>query len=144
MKYLVIFFLILVSCSPVKRFHRLIERNPELITTDSITLVDTVQIVIPKVEVDTVVKVENLRDTITIQKEQLTVKVWMKGDEVFIEGECDTVIVDRIITRKIPVRYYEKKKRGFLLEFFTGGVGLTALLLFLVFLFYKYFLNKKR
>jgi hypothetical protein len=143
MKYLVIFFLILVSCSPVKRFHRLIERNPELITTDSITLVDTVQIVIPKVEVDTVVKVENLRDTITIQKEQLTVKVWMKGDEVFIEGECDTVIVDRIITRKIPVRYYEKKK-GFLLEFFTGGVGLTVLLLFLVFLFYKYFLNKKR
>jgi len=143
MKYLVIFFLILVSCSPVKRFHRLIERNPELITTDSITLVDTVQIVIPKVEVDTVVKVENLLDTITIQKEQLTVKVWMKGDEVFIEGECDTVIVDRIITRRIPVRYYEKKK-GFLLEFFTRGVGLTVLLLFLVYLFYKYFLNKRK
>lgn len=143
MKYLVIFFLILVSCSPVKRFHRLIDRHPELLTTDSITLVDTVQIVIPKVEVDTVVKVENLRDTITIQKEQLTVKVWMKGDEVFIEGECDTVIVDRIITRRIPVRYYEKKK-GFLLEFFTGGVGLMVLLLFLVYLFYKYFLNKKR
>ena len=62
----------------------------------------------PEVKVDTVVKVNDLLDTIYIEKEQLKVKVWMKGDDVFIEGKCDTVYIDKIIERRIPVRYYEK------------------------------------
>lgn len=142
MKYLVIFLLILASCSPVKRFHRLIDRHPELLTTDSITLVDTVRIVVPEVKVDTVVKFQSLYDTITLQKEQLTVKVWMKGDDVFIEGECDDVIIDRVITRTVPIKYFEKEA-NFLTKFFTGGIGLTILLLFLVYLVYRIFLKKR-
>jgi hypothetical protein len=63
---------------------------------------------VPEVKVDTVVKVNDLLDTIYIEKEQLKVKVWMKGDDVFIEGKCDTVYIDKIIERRIPVRYYEK------------------------------------
>jgi hypothetical protein len=103
-----LFLLLLASCSPVKRFTRLIEKHPELITTDSITIHDTVRVVVPEVKVDTVVKVNDLLDTIYIEKEQLKVKVWMKGDDVFIEGKCDTVYIDKIIERRIPVRYYEK------------------------------------
>jgi hypothetical protein len=63
---------------------------------------------VPEVKVDTVVKVNDLLDTIYIEKEQLKVKVWMKGDDVFIEGKCDTVYIDKIIERRIPVKYYEK------------------------------------
>jgi hypothetical protein len=107
MRYILI-LLLLASCSPKDRFTRLIEKHPELITTDSITIHDTVRVVVPEVKVDTVVKVNDLLDTIYIEKEQLKVKVWMKGDDVFIEGKCDTVYIDKIIERRIPVRYYEK------------------------------------
>lgn len=104
----IILLMLLISCSPKARFTRLIEKHPELITTDSITIHDTVRVVVPEVKVDTVVKVNDLLDTIYIEKEQLKVKVWMKGDDVFIEGKCDTVYIDKIIERRIPVRYYEK------------------------------------
>jgi hypothetical protein len=107
MRYILIALLI-ASCSPQARFTRLIEKHPELITTDSITIHDTIRVVVPEVKVDTVVKVNDLLDTIYIEKEQLKVKVWMKGDDVFIEGKCDTVYIDKIIERRIPVRYYEK------------------------------------
>ena len=107
MRYLLI-ILLLASCSPKTRFTRLITKHPELITTDSVTIHDTVRVVVPEVKVDTVVKVNDLLDTIFLEKEQLKVKVWMKGDQVFIEGKCDTVYVEQIIERRIPVRYYEK------------------------------------
>jgi hypothetical protein len=107
MRYILI-ILLLASCSPQQRFTRLITKYPHLLTTDTITTHDTISIYVPKVEVDTVVKVNDLLDTIYIEKEQLKVKVWMKGDDVFIEGKCDTVYIDKIIERRIPVRYYEK------------------------------------
>jgi hypothetical protein len=107
MRYLLIALLI-ASCSPKDRFTRLIEKHPELLTVDSVTIHDTVRVVVPEVKVDTVVKVNDLLDTIFLEKEQLKVKVWMKGDNVYIEGKCDTVYVDKIIERKIPIKYYEK------------------------------------
>ena len=107
MRYLLIALLI-ASCSPKDRFTRLIEKHPELLTVDSVTIHDTVRVVVPEVKVDTFVKVEALLDTVYLEKEQLKVKVWMKGDQVFIEGKCDTVYIDKIIERKIPVKYYEK------------------------------------
>ena len=110
MKHLLIILtaLAMIACSPKDRFTRLIEKHPELITTDSITIHDTVRVVVPEVHVDTFVKVEALLDTVYLEKDQLKVKVWMKGDQVFIEGKCDTVYIDKIIERKIPVKYYEK------------------------------------
>ena len=108
---IIILSILLVSCNPKDRFTRLITKHPELITTDSITVHDTVRVIVPEVKVDTVVKVNDLLDTIYIEKEQLKVKVWMKGDDVFIEGKCDTVYIDKIIERRIPIRYYEKTSR---------------------------------
>ena len=114
MRYILI-ILLLASCSPKTRFTRLITKHPELLTQDSVVLVDTVRVVIPEVRVDTVVKVNDLLDTIFLEQEQLKVKVWMKGDQVFIEGKCDTVFVDKIIERKVPIRYYEKTAKWKLL-----------------------------
>jgi hypothetical protein len=108
MKYLIPLVFLIVACSPKARFTRLIEKHPELLTVDSVTIHDTVRVVVPEVKVDTVVKVNDLLDTVFIEKDQLKVKVWMKGDQVFIEGKCDTVYVDKIIERKIPIKYYEK------------------------------------
>jgi hypothetical protein len=142
MKYLLPFLILLASCSPQKRFAHLIEKYPYLLTTDSVTVHDTIRVVVPEVKVDTVVKVSSLLDTIYLQKDQLTVKVWMKGDDVFIEGKCDTVYIDKIIERRIPVRYYEKdsqtfmdKAKKFVISFFIIFVLLYTL--------YRIFIKKR-
>jgi hypothetical protein len=125
------------------RFSRLVTKHPELLTTDSVVVRDTIRVVVPEVKVDTVVKVNDLFDTVFIEKEQLKVKVWMKGDQVFIEGKCDTVYVDKIIERKIPVRYYEKTETFMEKTKKTViGVSITVFLLLLVYAFYK-FLNRR-
>jgi hypothetical protein len=108
MKYLIPLVFLIVACSPIKRFTRLVEKYPYLLTIDSVTIHDTVRVVVPEVHVDTFVKVEALLDTVYLEKDQLKVKVWMKGDNVYIQGQCDTVYVDKIIERKIPVKYYDK------------------------------------
>lgn len=141
--FLFILVLAAVSCTPQRRFTRLIEKHPYLITTDSVQLIDTVHVIVPEVKVDTVVHTRNLRDTITIQKDQLKVVMWLKGDSVYVEGECDTVIVDRIINRTVPVKYYAKQDKGFIWKFFLLGVSITFFLIFLVYLLYKYYLNKR-
>ncbi len=99
----------LCSCSAQRRFERLIEKHPELLTTDSVEVHDTVRLFVPEVRVDTIVDAQELMDTIYLEKEQLTVKVWMdRYKKVYIQGQCDTVYIDKVITRKIPVKYYEK------------------------------------
>lgn len=109
MKGLIIFtLLILCSCTAQRRFERLIARHPELLTTQYIVVRDTIRITVPEVHVDTVVDRQTLVDTIYLQKEQLKVKVWMKGEKVYIQGKCDTVFINKVITQKIPVKIYEK------------------------------------
>lgn len=99
----------LCSCSAQRRFERLIKNHPELLTTDSITVHDTIRVIVPEVKVDTVVDLQKLLDTIYLEQEQLKVKVWMdRYNKVYIQGQCDTVYIDKVITRKIPVKYYEK------------------------------------
>ena len=91
-------------------------------TTDTLiikdTIRDTIRITIPEVRVDTVVKVDQLYDTITITKDRLKVKVWRVDDKVYINGKCDTVFIEKpyekIIERKIPVKYYEKDNKMWL------------------------------
>ena len=114
-KLLLPILLVLMACSPKTRFTRLVTKHPELLTQDSVVLIDTFRVVVPEVRVDTVVKLNSLLDTVYLQQDQLKVKVWMKGDDIFIEGKCDTVFVDKIIERKVPVRYYEKTAKWKLL-----------------------------
>ena len=116
MKYFIIILLI-ISCSPQRRFDRLIKKHPELLTKDTLivkdTIRDTIRINVPEVRVDTVVEYKELFDTIYLEKEQLKVKVWMDREKkVYIQGKCDTVYIvkpyEKIVERKIPIRYYER------------------------------------
>jgi len=98
-----------MSCTPQRRFTRLIERHPYLLTTDTLYVHDTVEVTVPEVSVDTIVEMHELHDTIFLEKEQLKVKVYIDREKkVYIEGRCDTVTVQEIIERKIPIKYYEK------------------------------------
>lgn len=117
MKYFIIILLIIYSCSPQRRFDRLIKKHPWLLTKDTLyvkdTIRDTIRITVPEVHVDTVVDYIELFDTIYLEKEQLKVKVWMDREKkVYIQGKCDTVYIvkpyEKIVERKIPIRYYER------------------------------------
>jgi hypothetical protein len=117
MKYFIIILLVICSCSPQRRFDRLIRKHPELLTKDTLivkdTIRDTIRITVPEVQVDTVVEYQTLYDTIFLEKDQLKVKVWMDREKkVYIQGKCDTVYIvkpyEKIVERKIPIMYYEK------------------------------------
>ena len=110
MKHLLPILLLLTACSPTKRFSRLIEKYPYLITSDTITIRDTITLYVPEVHTDTVVTLKELIDTVVISKDRITVKTWYvpKEKKVYIQGKCDPIYITKIIERKIPVKYYEK------------------------------------
>lgn len=99
----------LLSCSPAKRFNRLITKYPYLLTTDSVVVHDTVRIVVPEVHTDTVVTLKELTDTVVLTKDRVTVKAWYvpKEKKVYLQGKCDPVYITKVVTKKIPVKYYE-------------------------------------
>lgn len=143
MKSLLILSLIIISCSPQRRFDRLIKKNPWLLTKDTLfikdTIRDTIRINIPEVRVDTVVEYVDLFDTIYIEKEQLKVKVWMdRYNKVYIQGKCDTVYIikpyEKIVDRKIPIRYYEKTPWYKTLLNNIIGIFLSLLLVYFTYL----------
>ncbi len=104
----------LFACTPQRRFTRLIDKYPHLLTTDTLTIHDTVKVEVPKVVHDTIINqhffTQITRDTLVLQKERLTIKIFHDTIKktVYIKGECDTVTVEKIVERKIPVKYYEK------------------------------------
>jgi hypothetical protein len=139
--YLIIVILLTISCTPQRRFTKLIEKYPHLLTADTLVIHDTVQIQVPKVIHDTIINEhffhEITRDTLILQKERLTVKIFHDtiSKNVFIQGECDTITVEKIVERKIPIRYYEKtplwKKIFNWLIIAVMAYGLYRLFLFL-------------
>jgi hypothetical protein len=149
MKSLLILSLIIISCSPQRRFDRLIKKNPWLLTKDTLfikdTIRDTIRINIPEVKVDTVVEYIDLFDTIYIEKEQLKVKVWMdRYNKVYIQGKCDTVYIirpyEKIVERKIPIRYYEKTPWYKTLLNNVIGIFLSLLLVYFTYLIIRKYL----
>lgn len=99
----------LISCTPQRRLERLLKKHPELTNVDTVVIRDTIRITIPKVRIDTVVNIEELWDTVYLEKDQLTVKVWRdRYNKVYIQGQCDTVFIEKIIDRRVPVKIYEK------------------------------------
>ena len=142
--------LLVVSCSPKMRFTRLVEKFPHLLTSDTITVHDTVRVEVPKVVHDTIINEhffhEITRDTLVLQKERLTVKIFHDTikKNVFIKGECDTVTVEKIVERKIPIKYYEKTPTW---RKILNQVLLWSLILILLYGIYrliKFLLTKKK
>jgi hypothetical protein len=128
MKHCILILLILTSCSPIKRHSRLVRKYPFVHTTDSVTLIDTIQLTTDKVVSDTIVHESLLFDTVIVTKDNLTVKVVKIRDSVYINGECDTIFIDKVIERKIPVKYYETKKFNWWIIGFIVLVGCNCLM----------------
>ena len=89
--------LLLASCSPQKRLHRLVKKHPELSRVDTIKIQDT--IIVPGIKTDTVFSSLLLHDTVTITKENLQIKLIEINDTIYLDAEvrADTVILTREI-----------------------------------------------
>lgn len=113
---LLILILLITSCSPIKRHARLVKKYPFVHKTDTVILKDTIRLNYPVVEKDTIIKLDsflvNLKDTITITKDNLIVKLTQIHDSIYIDAKCDTIFIDKIIERKIPVKYFEVEKES--------------------------------
>ncbi|MHA1166312.1 MAG: hypothetical protein ACTSRU_00710 [Candidatus Hodarchaeales archaeon] len=130
MKYLYLILLIsLTACSPVKRLNRLIDKHPELIRTETVTIRDTVEVVVPEVKHDTMFLEKSLHDTVFIQKDRLKIKIWKVSDTIRVEGECETDTIRLVREIEVPVKYYKDDYKWwhkipwwvYFLIFGTGG-----------------------
>ena len=101
---LIIFsILLLASCSPQRRIHRLVSKHPELSRVDTIKIQDTV--IVPGPKIDTAFHASVLKDTLIITKEKLQIRLLKIKDTIYLDAEVepDTVIltkeifVDRIV-----------------------------------------------
>ena len=133
MRYIFLLML-MISCSPIKRHSRIVRKYPFVHTTDSVKLIDTIFVQTNAVYYDTVVQDNLLFDTIILEKENLKVEVFRVKDSVYINGKCDTIFVDKVVERTIPVRYFKEKNKINL----TLLIWLISLVLLIIF----YVLNK--
>lgn len=109
---IILIIFIFISCSPIQRHARIVKKFPYVHRVDSVKLIDTIMINTNKVISDTVVHENYLLDTIVLTKDNLTVKVLRFRDSIYINGECDTIFVEKIIERNIPVKYYKENKKN--------------------------------
>ena len=148
MKYIIILSIIILSCTPQKRFDRLVKKYPYLLTNDTLlvhdTIRDTIRITLPEVDVDTVVNIKKLYDTVILHKDRIKVKVWRVKDRVYINGKCDTIYIkkpiERIVYRKIPVKYYQKTPWYKILLNNIIGILLILLIIYITYRIIKFYL----
>ena len=104
---IVTLILINISCSPILRHQRLVEKYPFVHTQDTIVLIDTMTVLIPRIQYDTIFNLTELHDTVYIEKDRLKIKMYRVLDSIYVQGACDSIYIEKIIERKVPIRYYE-------------------------------------
>ena len=111
----------------------MVRKYPFVHTTDSVKLIDTVKIRTESVRVDTVIEIQALNDGVFVNKDNLTINARIIRDSFYLDGECDTIVITKIIERNVPVKYYETK------GFSWNIVGLIWIISFFIFLFFWFF-----
>lgn len=136
--FLTILIFFMVSCSPIKRHARLVKKYPFVHQNDTVILKDTITILVPIIEKDTIMQLDSflvrLKDTIVLEKNNLSVKIMQIHDSIYFEAKCDTIYVDKIITQKIPIKYYAAKEESNIKKniFYILYIFLILLLLIIV------------
>src|SRR5690606_1922371 len=132
MRYLLILF-ILSSCSAQWHIQKAIKKDPSVLKVDTLTVIDTVTITTPQVTTDTIFKLSS--DTVTIQKDRLTIKHYYQSDSIYIWGDCasDTIIQYKEI--KVPFAQVVYKEK-----FIPNWVWFVLVVVVLILIIRKYLL----
>ena len=96
----IITVLLLYSCSPQYRLHRLVTKHPELTRVDTIKIQDSV--FVPGINIDTFFSTSLLYDTVTITQEKLQIQLIEINDTIYLNAEVEPDTI--IITKEIPVQ----------------------------------------
>ena len=106
---LCLLILLLTSCSPQRRLSRLLALHPELKTPDTLVLRDTIPI--PQIQTDTILRISTLRDTVTLHKDHLQVKIHRLRDTIYIQSKTlpDTIYKTHHIPIQV-IRYFQPGK----------------------------------
>jgi len=135
--------LTLISCDPIKRHQRLVDKFPHVHKNDTIVRIDTLSILVPRVQYDTIVHIDVLNDTLFIERDRLRVQIVRVHDSIFVDAQCDTMFIEKIVEQKIPVVHFpvqcEFDKWFDRLKWF----GLIFILLVIVFFMKNVLTNKK-
>ena len=120
--------LLLFSCSPAKRLDRLVSRHPELKQADTITIRDT--LISPGIRADTTLHLDQLYDTVVLEKERLQVKLLRMTDTLRVEGTCnpDTIFYEK----QIPIEKIKLVTEPFSLKTLKPVLWLLVGILLLV------------
>lgn len=125
--------LVLSSCSAGWHIKKAIKKDPSILQTEEIVIRDTVLGFTERVEVDSVFMVSS--DTVTIVKDNLTVRHFYNRDSVYIFAECSEDTVRIYYEKVVP---YEKvvyqEKTELLPRWLVALIVITLAL---------YFLNKR-
>lgn len=129
MRLLIVILIFFTSCSPIRRHDRIVRKYPFVHTTDSIKMIDTIQVITDKVVVDTVFGINELPDGVVVEKDNLKIKLITVKDSIYVDGQCDTIFIDKVVERTIPVKYYETKKFNW---WIIAVVALSSMLIVLL------------
>jgi len=108
-----ILILVLQSCSPQYRLHRLIAHHPELTMVDSIHINDTV--IVPGMKFDTSFVYSTKIDSVILQKDHLHLVIQKVHDTLVIHAAVDPDTI--YISKVIPVTKIKVVKESFLTSF---------------------------
>jgi len=130
----IILILVLQSCSPQSRLHRLIAHHPELSTVDSIHIKDTV--ILPGMKFDTSFVFSTKTDSIILQKDHLHLVLQKVHDTLVIHAAVDPDTI--YISKVVPVTKFKIVKESFLNSFKSMlpwlVIALIALIVLAIFL----------
>jgi hypothetical protein len=120
--YLSIALILLVSCSPQSKLRRakklIAQAEASGLEWKSDTVFSEVRIEIPASSADTIMKVVNWTDTVTVVRDRITTKVMVRPETktVYISSKCDPVtIIKKVpytVSREIVVEQSFWKKLG--------------------------------
>lgn len=107
----------LSSCGSEWHLQKAISKDPLILEVDTAKFIDTIRLTTERIEFDTIFKPS--KDTLTIIRDNLTVKHFYSRDSVYIYAECDTIFKEIVVERKIPYKrivFKEEKALWFYLS----------------------------
>jgi len=93
--------LCIVGCSANWHVNRAVQKDPSILEKDTIVFTDSIHVITKEVTHDSTFIVS--KDTVTIIKDNLTIRHFYHNDSVWIYGECASDTIVRWKTFEVPV-----------------------------------------
>lgn len=97
----IIISLLFVGCSANWHIKKAIKKDPSILITDTITVLDTIRVITNNVSTDSTFILS--RDTVVLKKDKLTIKHYYHRDSIYLWGECESDTIYKPFEVEVPV-----------------------------------------